>query len=617
MKRGLIVIALVALFGSLSIQAAPVSPSKALEMAQKIFAAQPSTKATGPIACKLLWDGESVGGIAPKTSVQPAFYVISRDGGGWVIIAGDDNVQPVLGISATGRFVAENMPDNVKWRMDYMKALVRSARSQSPEVKAMWMKCADTKANASISGEVTNKVEKLTPEWDQGNNDTGYGFGENVFNAKCPKVNGALCVAGCVPVALGELLTYESGQDGVTVPASATGTVGGYSVTSGYVAPVEYELGTIYDWAGLRKMTNIKAIKNTAPGSAIRENLAQLIADLGAIVESAYSPNGTGANTNTVIAHMAEHFGINKGATLKMASDHRPSQWIEMLVAELNKRPVLYSGRTERNAGHTFLLDGYGSYDNTTVFHVNFGWGGSNNGYYYITNLDAGYPMNYSYDCSAFFDFYPEKDSQFVITLTPVYQSDTNPGLRLEKTSDGYKVYYCIANFSSVDYDGRVKYAVRKRNGDESVLAVRDFSMQSYCSGGGSFWYVQIPEIDFGDKVVFYYEDGKNTENWKPLVNTDYGTAVYEWPLTPVPFIYTETRYRVGDYFVFRLMNYDRLYAGTVWTIQGPDGGTVKCSHSVKEYQFTKAGVYRIEAALAVKAKGNVTERLVTYITVK
>lgn len=614
MKKGLIIIVLAALLGSFPLQAAPVSSSKARDIAQKIFAAQNSARTAGPVACKLLWDGESVDGVATKAAVQPAFYVFSRDGGGWVIIAGDDNVPPVLGISTTGRFETENMPDNVKWWMDAMKAYVRSAKSQPQKVKDQWMKFVGTKA-ANIKGDVTVEVDRRTPEWDQGNNDTAYGFGEYVFNCKCPAINGKLTYAGCVPVAIGELITYESGQ--IIMPASASGTVGGYSVPSGAVAPAAYELGTVYDWANLRQLTDIAAIKKTAQGSAIRQNLGQLLADIGAIVEAQYTPGGTGANIGMVVRHMSEHFGINKAATLKQASDYMPSQWVEMLVAELDKRPILYSGFTASGYGHTFVLDGYASYDNTTVFHVNFSWGGTNNGYYYITDLNVGY-MDYSYDCSAFFDFYPEKNSEYVLDLGPAYVDDTYPGLRLDKTDSGYMVYYSIANNGSADYEGRVKFAVRTKSGQESQIAVQDFSLPAGNYLKAYFGYVQIPEIGFGDKVVYYYEEGKNTEKWKILASTYYGSSVYEWPLMPVPFICTEPDYRVGDYFTFRLMNYNKRYLGTVWTIRDPDNLTSKkYPQSNKEYQFTKPGVYKIEAAIADKVGGSVVERLVTYITVK
>ncbi|MBQ4022126.1 MAG: Spi family protease inhibitor, partial [Bacteroidales bacterium] len=82
----------------MTLQAGPVSADRALEVAKKALP-QPATKASGDL--KLIWNGENA---ATKAAGQPAFYVFGRDAGGFVIIAGDDNVQPVLAISETNEF---------------------------------------------------------------------------------------------------------------------------------------------------------------------------------------------------------------------------------------------------------------------------------------------------------------------------------------------------------------------------------------------------------------------------------------------------------------------------------------------------------------------------------
>ena len=92
MKARVFTFLLVLLIFGGSLSAAPVSSSRALDIAIKIFAAQPATKAVGG-SLRIVWDGEDV---ATKAAVQPAFYVVARDGGGFVIVAGDDNVRPIL-----------------------------------------------------------------------------------------------------------------------------------------------------------------------------------------------------------------------------------------------------------------------------------------------------------------------------------------------------------------------------------------------------------------------------------------------------------------------------------------------------------------------------------------
>ena len=49
-------------------------------------------------------------------------------------------------------------------------------------------------------------------------------------------------------------------------------------------------------------------------------------------------------------------------------------------------RPVYYAGQGAEG-GHAFVLDGY---QGTNYFHFNWGWSGSYNGYFYLSNLNPG-----------------------------------------------------------------------------------------------------------------------------------------------------------------------------------------------------------------------------------
>lgn len=610
MKKILIIIALAAFCGTLSLKASPVSPEKALDAAKKIFAAQNVTKA-GSVSAKIVWNGEFASDGAKRgAAVHPAFYVIARDGGGWVMISGDDNVRPVLGISTDGYFESEDMPDNVKWWMERIKAYVRSVDTPEPEAYELWAMFLDTKADARWpEGDVTNKVERLTPEWGQG----------NPYNKFCPldANNNNLSVTGCAPTALAELLAYESGHMDV-FPTSANGDVGGYQVGSGYSAPAQYTLGTTYRWAELRELRNRNAV--LAASQDLQDNLAHLMADLGAIVEAKYSSGGTSTTTGNITArHLIEHFDFNKAATFKYASEFTPRQWIEMLKDELDERPVFYSGRNVNNTseGHAFLLDAYGTYNDDYVFHVNFGWNGTDNGYYTITNLDTAWNGNWSYNCAAFFDFYPDANSVYPVSIEALYLNETYPGIRVEESIDYpgyYKLFYCIYNTGNSSYQGQVKFKILKKDGTESDIpdTTKEINLNPSYYRSAWFGYREINDITFGDMIVCYYTDG---EEWR-LLEGPIESSIYEWPLTPAAFIDSDASYSVGDYYTFKLKNYDHLYNGTQWTICDPDGLITTLSQSEKEFRFTKSGKYKIEAAIAEAAGDPVTEKVVTYITV-
>ncbi|MCR5548026.1 MAG: C10 family peptidase [Bacteroidales bacterium] len=619
MKKISIVLALIALTFGPALQASPVSSEKALQVARMVFASQAATKASSG-NLKIVWDGETA---ATKAAVQPAFYVIARDGGGFVIVAGDDNVRPILAISENGRFSTEGMPDNVRWWMDGLKNYVRSKSTQSPEVRKIWDSYVATKS-AVITGVVTVVVEHRTPEWDQGNNDNYY-FGRPVFNTQCPLQGTELTITGCVATALGEILTYQSGQAGVTMPTSGTGNVGGYTASSGFVVPAARELTNVYDWEALRTLTGVAAIK--AATDATKDKVGYLLADLGAIMEAQYSTGNTSAVTSFIPQKMAEHFYMNKGAHYENANDYFPGKWIEMLKAELDKRPIIYNGRNSSNAGHAFVFDGYGTYDGADVFHVNFGWAGNDNGYYYPFNLDTGEPYNYSYNCGAIFDFYP--DVAGVSSYSPrmvLSVTDGCKGIELLTGSpirSGEDFQIRIGRYSNMgtgdftgttfalllDKDGAVKSEVG------GFLTNALPPLYGYNSVDLDCFIPSNIELAFGDKIALAYKE-TNATDYTFVVFSESGVLVGELPVMPAAFIDSFGFYTVGQYFNFHLLNADYVYSGSEWVVIDPDGVTTTHKQSEGSVMLQKAGEYTIKAKTRAAETDTFRETIVGKIRV-
>ena len=78
-------------------------------------------------------------------------------------------------------------------------------------------------------------------------------------------------------------------------------------------------------------------------------------------------------------------------------------------------------------------------------------------------------------------------------------------------------------------------------------------------------------------------------------------------------------RFRIGFKFrfLFRITNYDGLFAGTTWTITGPDGNTTSLSQDMEYVVLSQPGKYRIEAAIAPAPQSDVVERVVTFVTAR
>lgn len=111
-------------------------------------------------------------------------------------------------------------------------------------------------------------------------------------------------------------------------------------------------------------------------------NVATLMYDLGVSVDMNWS--GTNSTSFFSSSVLKEYFAYSpkmySSATFLFPTT---ADLIEAIKLELdNGRPVYAKG-----GGHFFLIDGYNLSDN---FHMNFGWGGTYDGYYAINNVVNG-----------------------------------------------------------------------------------------------------------------------------------------------------------------------------------------------------------------------------------
>jgi len=640
MKKIVVLAIISLLFSGLSLKAAPVPRERALEIGKKILAAQPPTKA-GSGRISIVWDGEEV---ATKSTLPPAFYVVARDGGGFVIIAGDDNATPVLALSDRNEFKVEEMPANVKWWMDRMKAYVRSLNSQSPEAAAQWSGLVSTKGMVDDGTNVDVLASHLTPEWGQGFLTVDY-YGTIIkaplYNAKCPvDAAGDTTITGCVATALAEILTAQSAIEGVTIP-SPKGTVGGYVPSSG-VAPAAYSLnGHSYNWSYLQSVKNWQNVffsylawfNDSATNPEI-EDLWQLMADLGAIVKAEYSTTFTGALSDYVPCAMAEHFGFNPDAHLENANQYSPGRWVSMLQNEISRRPVLYSGYSPVSGGHAFVFDAYGTYQGNDVFHVNFGWNGSCNGYYYYYDLDVGTYGDFANNTSAIFDFYPVSSSyeptgkySYRLSFSNINdQKGFDIPASIPVGSPFTLTFGTVMNTGNAPYVGELVPALVKRTTGEVIQIDGGIIINPAIDIGTGYsnlhMAVNIPSevgVSFGDKIVIMYSCDNSDPHSKYAI-LSYprdGSFIGELPVFPMSFIATEESYHVGDYFTFALKNNSCLYAKSLWTITRPDGTTVdSIPQSRGTFQLTQSGKYQIKVDVKPDESSSVIETIVTYITV-
>ena len=344
MKRLLTAIALMLVCQLM--QAAPITREQARQVALQFVGSQPRMIGNAHRAQLSMWQPVSVAGE------EASYYVFNIDeGGGFVIVSGDDRTMPVLGYSDSGTFDAEQLPAEVRaWLKGYADQL--NYLSQHP------------KAVPHRAGSNTAIAPMLTCHWAQ----------TSPYNnkLKTDPVTGETCVTGCVATAMAQVMYYWG------YPSKTKATIPGYTTTMRNISVPSYQPTTI-NWSYMKDEVTDQDNKNT------RDAVGMLMALCGASVNMDYTSNASNSAAVLVPGALKNYFGYASSTQLLDRTNYRAAQWDQIIYDELKaQRPVIYSG-VSSGGGHAFVIDGY---DGNGMFHVNWGWGGKSDGYFLLSALD-------------------------------------------------------------------------------------------------------------------------------------------------------------------------------------------------------------------------------------
>lgn len=382
--RKLLLTTLLLSIGLPSLKAAKISQGDAIGIAETFLTSHSATRAGIDLS------------LATIDCHNDAVYIINNPSGGWVLVAADDAIdRKVLGYSTIGRFNDQNLPEGVQWLLDeYSKGI------------ASYKKAAvATTNNTRTDGSVSPLLGDIA--WDQ----------FSPYNELCPEVNGEKSAAGCVNIAVAQIMRYYN------YPEKGIGS-------------------HYYEWNDTRLSVDFSKseyrwdlIKPTYSGNEStqeKEAVAKLIYDVAVANESMFAPGATGSSFN--LYNFLTHFNYDPGLTPVIRDQCKAKDYEEILRAELNEgRPVYVEGGSGTAGGHSFVCDGY---DQDGYFHYNFGWGAEWNGYFL---------------CSATgFDSYP------TLTIGIKPNEGNLPGLWAGTSDDVYWTEndYISCYFNAVIYSG-------------------------------------------------------------------------------------------------------------------------------------------------------------------
>lgn len=445
----------------------------------------------------------------------PAYYVFPNgEGKGFTVVSGDDRLPEVVGYSDKGTYDEENLPSNYVGFMKAYEEMVGQLDNGDSRASAS---IAEAKALRS-SGYQQPTIAPLLGniQWNQ----------MTPYNNMCPKYNGTnRSVTGCVATAMAQVMMYYQ------CPKTLQANIPAYVSHTKNLSIPQINKGERYDWANmLPQYASYEPLNYTdAQATAV----AKLMYHCGAACEMDY---GSSSGANVTPAILSTYFGYDSDLMQDLNRDaFTLAEWSQIMDKELSaKRPILYSGRSS-DGGHEFVCDGT---DGNGLYHINWGWGGYQDGYFDVTilNPDKGgagsgsAPDGYNQYCSMIVGIAPDngKVDEPLVDVTPVVMignGNSSLGFQMStrnKVTDTFRVITnnLLSNQSAKDFTGYFAYGIQQADGTYKPLSSsRSISIKHPEADGSTYRQsIRLLQFDYAfpvGKTTLYGLYSTDNKKWE------------------------------------------------------------------------------------------------------
>ena len=336
-----------------------------------------------------------------------AYYVFNNpEQPGWVIVAGDDRARSILAYGDEEYFDADEVPECVQeWLNGYVEQI--EAIGSAEDVPAA--------TEASILAANKSKIVPLLfSKWAQG----------LPFNQQCPSYSTtsgtSYCPAGCVAIAMAQIMYYYKSSFGSTAIPAYTSSKDNLTIERPALPATTFNWDIMNPWYDDANSTSTSA-----------SEVQKLVKYCGQAVKMDYGKNASSATSQRNA--FTYYFGYDKLSRQIKREDMNATTWENTIYTELAAgRPVFISAR-KLNGGHAFICDGY---DGNGLYHINWGWRGSNNGYFALNALSDGNTGGTGAACG---------EEGYTINLQAII------GLKPSKSSQSSQDYNAVAIYSNTD----------------------------------------------------------------------------------------------------------------------------------------------------------------------
>ncbi len=406
---------------------------------------------------------------------------------GFVVLANDDAIEAVVGVSNKPYTTDTNINPSFQWYLRAANAAIANRIANGQHYSAAIAPAAP----------LPNHVDPLIKtKWRQ----------EAPFNNDVQKdANGNPYLVGCVAIAMTQIMRYyKYPTKGI---GSNTYSMNGETLSADFsTSPYQWDKMLLSYDKGKYTDEEAKAV-------------SELMRQVGISVNMDYKPNFSSSYTKSAQNALINNFGYNPNMNRYTRNYYSEQEWMDMVYKELSEqRPIYYSGNDSKGGnGHAFVIDGYNA---DGKVYVNWGWGGYQDGYFDIGILTPENSGDYSYYQDMIVGIQPQQQGAWMSHLTLDYGNH----LTIKKLSRGAISMGAakVCNVSSTPVNGTLALVI-EGNGQQRDLETRNYqAIDSYWELI-SWERILIPaDLPDGDYQVYLRFKDDRDANWQ-VVRSEYG----------------------------------------------------------------------------------------------
>jgi len=288
----------------------------------------------------------------------PVYHVVCLNPEGFVIVAGDDRIEPIVAFASAGKFdPSTDTPLGALVASDLPERLARAAGDATDKWDRLMSGEAPATAAPSVSDERVPPI--VASRWSQSSAGGGY-----CYNYYTPEHY----VCGCVATAMAQVMHHWQYPAGGVGTGSFTIYVDGESESRSLRGGDG--AGGAYPWGSMPDVPTYGMTDEQ------RQAVGAICHDAGVAANMSYAADGSGAYLSTASRALRQTFDYANSIYGSNPGGGANANLYDMINPNLDAaRPVILG--IYGDGGHAIVCDGYGYDQGTLYHHLNMGWGGS------------------------------------------------------------------------------------------------------------------------------------------------------------------------------------------------------------------------------------------------